>query len=329
MLSMEGSSAPWLLLIHQIPTRPTALRVKTWRQLQRIGAVAIKSTVYALPATPQAHEEFAWIARAVVEGGGDASICEARFAAGLTDDQIVALFVVARDADYAAIAEDVRQIDATVVPNDDDARTRLQLDLARLQRRLAEVIAIDFFATSGREVAETLVADLERRARRPAESARVGAAVTASAYRGRTWITRQGIHVDRMASAWLIRRFIDPDARLLFVDASAPPIEGVRFDMFEAEFTHEGDRCTFEVLIERFGLVDPALVPLAEIVHDIDLKDGKFGRPDTAGVAAALAGIALVHRDDQTRLVRSADLFDALAALYRRKPTPKPRGEEP
>ena len=318
---MGGAETPWLLLIHQIPPRPNALRVKTWRQLQRIGAVAIKSTVYALPASPQAHEDFAWIVRAVVEGGGDASICEARFAAGLSDEQIVALFVAARDADYAAIAEDVRRLDGALVSDDDDARARLQLDLARLQRRLAEVTAIDFFATPGREVAEALIAALERRARRTLAPARGDTTAAASTYLGRTWITRKGIHVDRIASAWLIRRFIDPEACFAFVDATAPPIEGVRFDMFEAEFTHEGDRCTFEVLVDRFGLTDPALAPLAEIVHDIDLKDGKFGRADTAGVAAAVAGIALIHRDDPIRLARGSDLFDALCALYRRKPT--------
>jgi len=304
----QADAPRWILLIHQIPPRPNSLRVKIWRQLQRVGAVAIKNSVYALPRSEAAHEDFQWIARAVVEGGGDASICEARFAGGLTDDQIIASFVAARDADYAQIAEEARRAEVA------------EAELARLQRRLADVVAIDFFGAPGREPAEALIADLERRARPPRPAS--AASLPTSGHRGRTWVTRKGIHVDRIASAWLIRRSIDPDARFVFVPAGAPrgqPDE-LRFDMFEADFTHEGDRCTFEVLVERFGLVDPGLRAIAEIVHDIDLKDDKFGRAETAGIAAAIAGIALVHRDDEGRLQHGAALFDALHALFRRKP---------
>src|ERR671930_1868166 len=127
-------------------------------------------------------------------------------------------------------------------------------------------------------------------------------------YRGRTWVTRTGIKIDRMASAWLIRKFIDPQARFKFVPAKGyAPLEGeLRFDMFEAEFTHEGDLCTFEVLVARLGLDDRALVPIAQIVHDIDLKDSKFDRPETAGIDRLIAGIAMGHRDDESRLERGS-----------------------
>lgn len=303
---MSADEPRWILLIHQIPPKPNALRVKIWRQLQRVGAVAIKNSVYALPRSEQAHEDFQWIARAVTEGGGDASICEARFAGGLTDDQIVALFVAARDADYAQIAEEARQAEPT------------EPDVARLHRRLADVIALDYFGAPGREPAETLVADLERRARPPRPAA---APMPVREYRGRTWVTRKGIHVDRIASAWLIRRFIDRDARFVFVPAGAPrgSADELRFDMFEADFTHEGDRCTFEVLLERFALVDPGLRVIGEIVHDIDLKDGKFSRAETPGVAAVINGTALVHRDDEARLAHGGAVFGALHALFKRK----------
>ena len=130
----------------------------------------------------------------------------------------------------------------------------------------------------------------------------------------KTWVTRKGIYVDRMASAWLIRRFIDPDARFKFVPPKGyKPLPGeLRFDMFEAEFTHEGDRCTLEVLIQRVGLNDPALIPIAEIVHDIDLKDSKFGRQDTIGIERLIAGIAMTHKDDENRLARGTAVFDDL-----------------
>ncbi len=138
------------------------------------------------------------------------------------------------------------------------------------------------------------------------------------AYQGRTWVTRTGIKVDRMASAWLIRRFIDPEARFKFVPAKGyRPEEGeLRFDMFEAEFTHEGDLCTFEVLVQRFGLADPALRAIAEIVHDIDVKDAKYGREEAPGIGQLVAGIAAAHASDEERLARGSALFEDLYSLH-------------
>ena len=135
------------------------------------------------------------------------------------------------------------------------------------------------------------------------------------------WVTRPGPHIDRPACAWLIRRFIDPDARFRFVDPETyRPMPGeLRFDMFEAEFTHEGDHCTLEVLIDRLGITEPALTPIAEIVHDIDLKDGKFARPETAGIDKLIAGIAMAHPEDEERLERAAAVFDDLYQYFRRK----------
>jgi hypothetical protein len=131
---------------------------------------------------------------------------------------------------------------------------------------------------------------------------------------GRTWITRRGVYVDRIASAWLIRRFIDSRAKFRFVEEGEhrPAANEVRFDMFEAEYTHEGDRCTFEVLLEHFQLNDPGLQVLGEMVHDIDLKDGKFGRPETAGLERVIDGIGRAHRADEERIAQGAGVLDAL-----------------
>ena len=139
--------------------------------------------------------------------------------------------------------------------------------------------------------------------------------------RGRTWVTRQGIHVDRMACGWLIRRFIDAEARFKYVlpkDYVPEPGE-LRFDMFEAEFTHEGDRCSFEVLLGRIGLEDPALRAIAEIIHDIDLKDSKYEREETPGIAHLIAGIALVHREDEARQERASAVLGDLYEYFSRK----------
>jgi hypothetical protein len=204
---------------------------------------------------------------------------------------------------------------------DDERRAKVEGDLERFERRLAEIAAIDFFHAPGRETAVGLVSGLRSRlVDAPEESPEQPVDLLAS-LDGRVWVTRTGVHVDRIASAWLVRRFVDPAARFKFVPAKGyrPETGEIRFDMFEAEFTHEGDRCTFEVLVERLAIRDPGVRALAEIVHDIDLKESKFDRPETAGVAAAIVGLCTVHRDDEERLAAGFALFDHLRAHFSRK----------
>ncbi|TAK02681.1 ChrB protein [bacterium] len=315
-----------MLLIHQLPPKPNYFRVKVWRRLQRLGAVAIKNSVYVLPKNDQTQEDFQWVLREIMEGGGEASLCEARFVEGLSDDQVEALFQAARGAEYGQIAEEARRLAEIPLPDgqiEDTRRTQSEIDLARLKRRLAEVVAIDFFGAPGREAADGLVSGVEARMNDKRLGKQIANRVTSHRedLQGKTWVTRKGIHVDRMASAWFIRRFIDSGARFKFVPPKGykPLPDELRFDMFEAEFTHEGDRCTLEVLIERTGLNDPALSPIAEIVHDIDLKDSKFGRQDTSGIERLIAGIAMAHKDDDSRLARGAAVFDDLYEYFRRK----------
>ena len=322
----DSSEGRWLLLIHQLPPKPDYFRVKIWRRLQRLGAVAIKNSVYVLPKNEQTQEDFQWVLREIVEGGGDASLCEARFVEGLSDDQVEALFQAARGAEYDQVAEEARRLAEMPLPDrpvEETRRTQLEVDLARLKRRLAEVVAIDFFGAPGREAAEGLVSGVEARMHDKRSGKEVANPVTSRRedLQSKTWVTRKGIHVDRMASAWLIRRFIDSGARFKFVlpKGYKPLPDELRFDMFEAEFTHEGDRCTLEVLIERTGLNEPGLGRIAEIVHDIDLKDSKFGRQETPGIEQLIAGIAMAHKDDETRLARGAAVFDDLYEYFKRK----------
>ena len=284
----KGGEARWLLLIHQLPPTPAYFRVKIGRHLARLGAVALKNSVYTLPASDQAREDFAWVHRENADGGGEAFTCEARFSLGLSDVQIEALFNAARNADYEALADEARRVQKALPRRRElpaARRAELEGELARLQKRLDDIAAIDFFSATHRLAVEGLLRGLMLRVTEsgggpPPSAASVGET------RGRTWVTRENVRVDRIASAWLIGRFIDPEARFKFVPAKGyvPSPGELRFDMFEADFTHEGDRCTFEVLLERFGVSDPALVAVAEIIHDIDLKDDKFSRPERAGV---------------------------------------------
>jgi hypothetical protein len=318
-----SSGTPWLLLIHQIPPKPNYLRVKVWRRLQRLGAVAIKNSVYVLPKSESAHEDFEWVRQEIAARGGEASICEAHFVEGLEDEQIRRMFHAARDADYAQVAEETRLLLAELpVAIPDDRRVHVEAALDRLRRRFLEIAAIDFFSATGQQVVDGLLSSIESRLQQvPGQAGRPAKSAQRESVQGRTWVTRADIHVDRMASGWLIRRFIDRDAKFKFVIRKAyrPEPEELRFDMFEAEFTHEGDLCTFEVLIERFGLDDPALRPIAEIVHDIDLKDAKFGRPETAGIDHVITGIARTHTEDAARLERAAALFNDLYEYFKGK----------
>jgi hypothetical protein len=314
------------MLIHQIPPKPNYFRVKVGRRLQRLGAVAVKNSVYVLPGTEGTLEDLQWVLREIHQGGGDASLCEAHFIDGLSNEQIQSLFHQNRNADYAQISEEARSVGKAIPRSGKIAKKRLaQLkgEVMRLERRLAEVSTIDFYGASGREVATGLVSSLQARlSPTPAVKPSTSSSKDPGDYRGRIWVTRQGIRVDRMASAWLIRRFVDGDARFKFVlgkDYRPEPGE-LRFDMFGGEFTHEGDHCTFEVLLSRFSLSDSGLREIGEIVHDVDLKDAKFGRQDALGFERMVAGIALAHKEDNLRLERACAVLDDLYEYYRRKP---------
>ncbi|HEX6372773.1 MAG TPA: chromate resistance protein ChrB domain-containing protein [Longimicrobium sp.] len=295
----------WLLLIHQVPPKPDYLRVKVRRRLQRLGAVALKNSVYVLPATPGRVEDFQWLAKEIEGDGGEAIVCEASFVTGIVDDELTAQFSRECDRRYAEIADE-----AALLSGEAGAGT-----LFRVKRKLADAVRLDFFQAPGRHAAEAALTEAEARVLHG--KAAGGDRQTDGTLRGRTWVTRSDVFIDRMASAWLIRRFIDPDARFRFVagDQHRPASGELRFDTFEGEFTHEGDRCTFEVLLEKMDLRDdPGLVQISEIVHDIDLKDGKFGRPETPGLELLIAGIARSEPDDERRIERGAALFDSLYA---------------
>jgi hypothetical protein len=319
----RDQTARWLMLIHQIPPKPAYLRVKVGRRLARIGAVALKNTVYVLPRNESAREDFQWVLREVTGAGGEATLLDAHLVDGLSDPEVEALFRNARDVDYAAIAEEARALEQRLgaVSPDDELRRQVEPELSRLERRIEEVASIDFFGATGREPAHGLLAALRshitpRTVPPPSPEKNMR-----DEHRDRTWVTRTGVHIDRIASAWLIRRFIDPGATFKFVPAKGyvPESRELRFDMFEAEFSHEGDLCTFEVLCARFSLTEPGLGTVAELIHDIDVKDGKFGRLETPGLAAQIAGLALLHRDDEARLARGAELFDELLTYFAKR----------
>ena len=322
-MTIGEASGQWLLLIHQLPPAPAYLRVKTARQLQKLGAVAVKNSVYVLPNTDAAQESFAWLAKEIAAAGGEATLCESNFVGGTSDDVVRELFHTARRRDYEELATDARAALKALGRATRPDETKLaagEASLARLRKRLHDVVELDFFGAPGREAVTAMLATIERRLTAPVDSVpehHLGA----PRVRGAVWVTRAGVHVDRIASAWLIKRFIDPEAKLKFVPPKGfqPAAGELRFDMFEAEYTHEGERCTFEVLAQRFEIDDAAVEAIGQVVHDIDVRDARFGRPETPGVERLINGIALTRPEDEDRIALGAQLFDALYESWRRK----------
>ena len=319
-------SVRWLLLIHQLPAKPAYARVKVWRRLKGLGAVTVKNSVYALPANVETREDFAWLMREIAELGGEAFVCEAQLVDGLSDAEVQAQFDAARDEDYAAICDTARALAAL---EKTERRAEFAVQVGRLRKQLDDIVTIDFFGAEGREPAQGLVSGLEGSLQQEGEivtdkQTNVAPVLKAGALKDHVWVTRQGVQIDRIASAWLIRRFIDEGARFKFVSGKgyAPQPNEVRFDMFEGEFTHRGDRCTFEVLVGEVsaaGAPDPALAAIGEIIHDIDLKDGKYGREEAAGIRNVIAGIAASHNDDEQRLARGGAVLDDLYRYFTSK----------
>jgi hypothetical protein len=317
-----------LLLVHQLPATPSNLRVRTWRRLQQIGAVALKQAVYVLPDSDGTREDLEWLKAEIVAAGGEASILTAAHIDAVADDELIDAFKKARQDDYSALARDLE----AVLKRADGKRQRGGQRAPALRRlseifrqRLATIEATDFFASAGRDRVISLI---ERLAGAHGGGSKSAATTGADGYQNKLWVTRPRPGVDRMASAWLIRRFIDPNARFSFAsDRAQLPPDASPFDMFGVEFTHRGDGCTFETLCQIFRLNAPAMTRVAELVHDLDLKDAKFGSPEATTVGAMIDGLQLTHADDHVLLEHGIAMFESLYRSFEKSARPsRPRG---
>ena len=305
----------WLMLITEVPSKPDYLRVKLRRRVQRLGALGLKGALYLLPASPDSMEGFQWLRQEIVADGGEATICESNLIAGMTDAELTARFNQERDAEYGEFVAACDELADRWRSEGSAIHDGLVADRARLYTRLEEILSRDFFIAMRRE--EGMLA-AEKLAVLDIIAAESSGSLATPVYRGRVWVTRSGVKIDRIASAWLIRRVVDPAARFVFVsDATDAPDNGIRFDMFDGEFTHQGIRCTFEVLLDHFNVSDPALRIIGQIVHDIDLHEPAHARSETAGVAAMIDGIVATVPRDEDRLREGAALLDRLAGGVR------------
>lgn len=304
----------WLLLVHQLPATPSNLRVRTWRRLQQLGAIPIKQAVYVLPDSPASREDFEWLKTEIKGAGGDASIFAADHVDAWSDDELIEAFRRTRQEAYATLARDAERTlrKATAGRTRRRVTPMLRRAVEAHRQRFGAIQHIDFFGSAGRDAVALLLKQLDD-ALADAPAPRSSDSTTPRDYRGQLWVTRPRPGVDRMASAWLVRRSIDPAATFGFArDVDAVPDGAVPFDMFGAEFSHQGANCTFETLCERFHLDDPAVARIAAIVHDLDLKDGRFGAPENDAIATIITGLQLTHASDAELLASGMALFDAL-----------------
>lgn len=303
-------SPPWLFFLPQLPAKPDYGRVKLWRRVQQLGTVALRAGVYVLPHTAEAREDLEWAGKEVEADGGSVVVCESTFVHGVSDAELEGRFRQRASDNYRQITAESHSAlgDTSGAP----------AAVKRLRRQLEAEIRRDHFGADGREAAERALKLLEASINRRSDGTAGAAAPALERPKGAMWVTRAGVFVDRIASAWLIRRFIDPRARFKFVTGTryAPRENELRFDMFQGEYTHRGDRCTFEVLLGDFGLTNGALAAIGEIVHDIDLKDERYQRPETDGIAFVLQGLVLTESDDSRRLKAGAQIFDSLFAQF-------------
>jgi hypothetical protein len=313
----------WLLLGHQLPTPSSNARVKTWRRLQQIGAVPARNSVYVLPNTEQCREDFEWIRSEIVALGGEATVFAAdAISEGGTAD-IVSMFRRTREQDYRALKTEIDRLlpksKATrqVLSSREGTATR---SLRALRDRFSAIERIDFYDAPARgDAAASLeVLDQAIHGRRQAPS-EIPNPLSPVGFHGRRWVTRPRPGVDRMASAWLIRRFIDSNATFAFT--GHPSGADVPFDMYTGEFSHHGELCTFEVLAERFLLQQSVIAKIGQIVHDLDMKQTKYDPPEAAAVGRMVEGLRALHADDTTLLEQGISMFDALAHSFQSEDT--------
>jgi hypothetical protein len=320
----------WLCLLFFLPTKRAHARVQAWRRLQRVGAVLLKNSAYVLPSSPESREDFEWIKQEIVSSGGQAMVLRATAPDAPTEDEIIAAFRAARSRDFEALTADAAKlIRLARQRSGGSAGRQLTQGLRRLRERFEEKGAIDFLHAPGREDVAALLEQLEQligRRRTMAPSAT--AAPKAADYRDKVWVTRPQPGVDRMSSAWLIRRFIDANARFAFGSPTATP-QAIPFDTFEAEFGHRGSHCTFETFCDRFAIADPAVRHIGRIVHDLDLKETRYNETETATIGRLVEGLRRAQSDDEALLQSGIEMFEALyqslAAVERTTPGARSR----
>jgi hypothetical protein len=309
-----------LLLLVGVPPQPSSLRVRVWRRLRTMGAVPLKRSAYLLPDTPERYEDFQWLAQEIQREGGEATLIRVQQIENVSDADVLRLFHEPRDQDYRQLAARYRKLLQSLDQKSAAKIARVHDELAQLAKDHQRIRDVDFFDAPGGAEVRRLEEAIAMRTRRP-ESARreERPALDLATLRRRRWVTRPRPHIDRIASAWLIKRFVDTEAEFVFAEPADFPKDAIPFDAPNVELSHQGEDCTFETLIKRARLRDRRLTRLAEIVHEADLRDGKYPHEEARGIDVAIRALLAASPDDQQVLAQGRALFEGLYATMPRK----------
>src|SRR5262245_12161243 len=300
----------WLLLLVRLPATHSAERVAIWRKLKKSGAIQIQTSTYVLPDDPPRYETFQWLTQHIRDAGGDATLVRVKEIEGLSNERLIDVFNAARAKDYASLREMLGPLIAGA-----GRTSKLGGKLDRIRKQISENREGDFFdSAKGRDL-EVLLRKLEG----PQLISKMQPKLEPRDFRDRVWLTRPRPEIDRVGSAWLIQKFIDPKAKFSFSVKRSPNRRVFTFDMLDGDFSHDGDDCTFETLTRRFGIEDKAIRKIAEMIHDADLGDDKFQRKECIGIDRILKGWAKQGLPDKEILRRGFECFDALYTFVQRR----------
>ena len=300
----------WLLLLVRLPATHSAERVAIWRKLKKSGAIQIQTSTYILPDDPPRYETFQWLTQHIRDAGGDATLVRAREIDGFSNERLIELFNAARTKEYASLREILRPLVVTT-----KRRRDLRGKLDRIRKQFRQIRETDFFNNPKARDLEIILEKLEG----AQPKSKTQPKLEPRDFRGRVWLTRPRPEIDRVGSAWLIRKFIDPKAKFVFKSQLPSNRRVLTFDMLDGDFSHDGDDCTFETLIRRFGIQDKAAEKIAEMIHDADLDDDKFQRSECIGIDRILKGWAKQGLADKEVLRRGFECFDALYTFLQRR----------
>jgi hypothetical protein len=300
----------WLLLLVRLPATHSTERVAIWRKLKKSGAIQIQTSTYILPDDPPRYETFQWLTQHIRDAGGDATLVRAREIDGFSNERLIELFNAARAKEYASLREVLR-------PFVTSARRTSNFGgkVDRIRKQFREIRETDFFDSPKAKDLEMVLRKLEGTQLKSKPQPKL----ESRDFRGRVWLTRPRPEIDRVGSAWLIRKSIDPKAKFAFESRRTANRRVLTFDMLDGDFSHDGDDCTFETLIRRFGIEDKAVRKIAEMIHDADLDDDKFQRNECVGIDRILKGWAKQGLPDKEILCRGFECFDALYAFLQRR----------
>ena len=297
----------WLLLLYALPTPRNAERVNLWRKLKKFGAVQLKTSGYVLPDEPAHFERFQWLSRQILDASGEATLIRVAEIDGVSNEEIIGMFNDARAADYKELSATCQN---ALARHKIGKAAELTSELAKLKQQFEQINGIDYFHSPAAHDAQMVLQRAEKalgaKARMTVQKLEPGQFV------GKTWLTRPRPGIDRAGSAWLIRKFVDHKARFVFAMESAKYPDALPFDMAGVEFSHQGEDCTFETLVKRFGIRDESVLAMAEMVHDADLEDEKFNRCECIGINAVLSGWARSDIKDPELLEKGIECFEGL-----------------